>query len=150
MRADLAAEGVLVSASAPTEAAAEAARAPLPPLDLELAAQREARAVAKAEAAGRKVGWRNRVGGGVGRLASRPADSIRQRARVSHRAARVLSAVEQSVDILPGVRRQSRPVAGNTSRQMTRAAHAGAARRFGGVGDLLCGALPRPEPVVCA
>mmetsp|Transcript_5596 Transcript_5596/g.16971 ORF Transcript_5596/g.16971 Transcript_5596/m.16971 type:complete len:175 (-) Transcript_5596:189-713(-) len=56
VRADLAAEGVLVSASAPTEAAAEAARAPLPPLDLELAAQREARAVAKAEAAGRKVG----------------------------------------------------------------------------------------------
>ena len=67
-----------------------------------------------------------------------------------YRAARVLSAAEQRVDILPGVRRQSRPVAGNTSRQMTRAAHAGAARRFGDVGDLLCGALPRPEPVVCA
>eukprot|EP00793_Prasinoderma_coloniale_P000265 PRCOL_00005775-RA len=56
VRADVAKEGVLKEVKAPDSGSKDAANAPLPPVDLDLVAQREAAAVKKAEAAGRKIG----------------------------------------------------------------------------------------------
>lgn len=53
---DAAYAGVLKEVKAPDSGSKDAANAPLPPVDLDLVAQREAAAVKKAEAAGRKIG----------------------------------------------------------------------------------------------